>query len=104
MQIPSPCTPATTNTCAGPRETYEQIKQKLTATHFYGPNSLLKLLDAKWDADEYKVKDKKREIKPVVVGGGTLFCMLYTVHLFIILFHKRDWRTTYGNRVCFFGT
>lgn len=68
----APCQPATeqTVTYTGPRATYEQIKQKLAATHFYGPNALLKILDAKWDEEVYKVKEKKREIKPVVVGGG----------------------------------
>lgn len=56
-----------------PKDLYDQIKQKLTATHFYGPNAFLKLLDAKWDDEVYKVKEKKRDIKPVVVGGGKLF-------------------------------
>ena len=51
---------------------YECVKQKLSETHYYGPNTLLKLLDAKWEDASYKLKEKKRDIKPVVVGGGML--------------------------------
>eukprot|EP00026_Physarum_polycephalum_P006156 Phypoly_transcript_06197.p1 GENE.Phypoly_transcript_06197~~Phypoly_transcript_06197.p1 ORF type:complete len:518 (+),score=100.67 Phypoly_transcript_06197:183-1736(+) len=55
---------------AGPRAVYECVKQKLAETHYYGPNALLKLLDAKWEDESYKVTERKRDIKPVVVGGG----------------------------------